>query len=111
MVRYTPVHVSALSDVKAISAGFFHSMALKSDGTVWAWGMNSFGQLGDDTTSDRSTPVQTLGPDGSGFLNFGTASGGGGGGGCSLNPEGVIGLEWLLLVFLFPMMFLRRRVR
>jgi alpha-tubulin suppressor-like RCC1 family protein len=35
-----------------------HSLALKGDGTVWAWGSNSDGQLGDGTTANRNTPVQ-----------------------------------------------------
>lgn len=34
-------------------------MALKVDGTVWAWGYNGQGQLGDDTSTNRDTPVQT----------------------------------------------------
>ena len=36
--------------------GLSHSLALKSDGTVWAWGYNSSGQLGDGTTTNRTTP-------------------------------------------------------
>src|SRR5207237_1349033 len=35
-----------------------HSMALKADGTVWAWGDNSYGQLGDGTFTSRSKPVR-----------------------------------------------------
>jgi alpha-tubulin suppressor-like RCC1 family protein len=54
------VQVSNLSGVTAIAGGFFHSLALKNDGTVWAWGANYAGQLGDGTTVDRSTPVQVL---------------------------------------------------
>ncbi|MCL2707022.1 MAG: RCC1 domain-containing protein, partial [Dehalococcoidia bacterium] len=38
-----------------------YSLALKSDGTVWAWGGNSYGQLGDGTTTNRSTPAQLIG--------------------------------------------------
>jgi len=41
-----------------ISAGIGHTLALHEDGTVWAWGSNSFGQLGDNTVLTRRTPVQ-----------------------------------------------------
>lgn len=44
-----------------ISAGYYHAMALKTDGTVWAWGGNADGQLGDGTTIDQLTPVQVKG--------------------------------------------------
>ena len=47
-----------LTDVIRISAGYYHSLALKSDGTAWAWGDNDNGQLGDGTTDQRLTPVQ-----------------------------------------------------
>src|SRR5215208_1144181 len=57
----TPVQVSGLSDVKAISSGGYHGLALKNDGTLWAWGRNDYGQLGDDTTTQRNTPVQVRG--------------------------------------------------
>ncbi|HEX8437973.1 MAG TPA: hypothetical protein VF697_22880 [Archangium sp.] len=36
-------------------------MALKGDGTVWAWGYNFYGQLGDGTTTNRPAPVQVPG--------------------------------------------------
>ena len=54
----TPVQVSNLTNVIAIAAGEYHSLALKADGTVWTWGSNDFGQLGDGTTINRNTPVQ-----------------------------------------------------
>ncbi len=57
----TPVQVSGLSDVTAIAAGEAHTLALKSDGTVWAWGHNSYYSLGDGTHMDRTTPVQVSG--------------------------------------------------
>jgi alpha-tubulin suppressor-like RCC1 family protein len=44
-----------------IAAGYYHTVALKTDGTLWAWGDNSFGQLGDGTTTDRYSPVQVVG--------------------------------------------------
>lgn len=42
----TPVEVSCLTDVKSVAAGAFHTVALKEDGTVWAWGNNTCGQIG-----------------------------------------------------------------
>jgi len=44
-----------------LAAGFEHSLAIAADGTVWAWGHNHYGELGDGTTTDRSTPVQVQG--------------------------------------------------
>jgi len=44
-----------------ISLGSGHGLAIKPDGTVWAWGNNIYGQLGDGTTTHRSTPVQVSG--------------------------------------------------
>jgi alpha-tubulin suppressor-like RCC1 family protein/uncharacterized protein YkwD/plastocyanin/thiol-disulfide isomerase/thioredoxin/uncharacterized membrane protein YphA (DoxX/SURF4 family) len=72
--RLTPVQVSGpmgtgtLGGVVAIAAGYYHSLALRSDGSVWAWGSNGYGQLGDGTTTTRLTPVQVSGPGGTGTL-------------------------------------------
>jgi len=44
-----------------ISAGGSHSLALKNDGTVWAWGNNGQGQLGDGTTVHKTEPMQVPG--------------------------------------------------
>lgn len=67
-VQYTPGTVSTggrigpnLIGVVMVAAGSSHSLALCSDGTVWAWGYNGNGQLGDSTTTSRSVPVQVLG--------------------------------------------------
>ena len=59
--RATPARVNGLSNVIAIAAGSAHTVALKSDGTVAAWGSNGGGRLGDGTTTDRLTPVQVSG--------------------------------------------------
>jgi len=45
------------ADVLSVSSGYGHSIALKNDRTVWAWGDNGFGQLGDGSTVDRPSPV------------------------------------------------------
>ena len=47
----------------AIAAGTWHTLALESDGTLWIWGDNSNGQLGNGTTTDRATvtPIQVAG--------------------------------------------------
>ncbi|NOT92255.1 RCC1 domain-containing protein [Ferruginibacter sp.] len=45
-------------EVKQLAAGTNHNMALLIDGTIWAWGKNSSGQLGDSTTADKNNPVQ-----------------------------------------------------
>lgn len=67
--RLKPVQVSGLgSGVLAVSAGTSHSLALKFDGTVWAWGYNNYGQLGDNTTGTRTAPVQVHGPNNVGYL-------------------------------------------
>ena len=60
----TPVQVSGLTDVVAIVAGNIHSLALKKDGTVWAWGFNFYGELGNNTPEAyylSTIPVQVLG--------------------------------------------------
>ena len=34
-----------------------HSLTLKSNGEIWTWGRNPYGQLGDNTTDDKSSPI------------------------------------------------------
>ncbi|HZX47734.1 MAG TPA: hypothetical protein VFF47_00775 [Nitrospirota bacterium] len=59
--RASPRQVIGLTDVVAIATGWSAGMALKSDGTVWTWGENEYGTLGDGTIEDRYTPVQVIG--------------------------------------------------
>lgn len=56
-----PVQVLGLSDVKDVAAGEGYSLAIKNDGTVWAWGFNGYGQLGDGTLENKKIPVQVSG--------------------------------------------------
>lgn len=58
----SPVQVGSLSNWKSVAAsqgqiGNCHSLAVKTDGTLWAWGVNA-GALGDGTTTQRNSPVQ-----------------------------------------------------
>jgi len=54
----SPGQVGTDTDWVSITAGPSHTMALKSDGTLWAWGSNSSGQLGDGTTTNSYGPEQ-----------------------------------------------------
>ncbi len=56
-----PGGVGNLSGITAIMGGEMHNLALKSDGSVWAWGYNKYNQLGDGTTTNRVYPVQVSG--------------------------------------------------
>ncbi len=56
--RLAPVQVSSLGAAATqVVAGFYHTCALKTDGTLWCWGRNHVGQLGDGTTVDNYLPV------------------------------------------------------
>ncbi len=60
--RATPVSVPGLpGTVTAIAAGSAHMCALTTDGSMWCWGANFSGQLGDGTNVNRNTPVEVSG--------------------------------------------------
>ena len=54
----TPQRVGTDSDWAAVSGGYDHSLALKSDGTLYAWGKNDRGQLGINSNESKTTPQQ-----------------------------------------------------
>ncbi len=56
-----PGDISYLNSIKAVMGGEVHNVALHSDGTVWAWGNNMFGQLGNGSTNEARVPVQVSG--------------------------------------------------
>jgi len=53
----SPTQVTTISNVVDIAAGFYHTLALTEDGTVYAWGMNDHGQLGIGSDVDQSEPT------------------------------------------------------
>jgi len=57
--RFNSRHIVSVSRGLAPSRDY-HNATLKSDGTVWTWGWNINGQLGDNTTIDRNVPVQVI---------------------------------------------------
>jgi alpha-tubulin suppressor-like RCC1 family protein len=67
-----PGQLSGLTGVTAIAAGFDHGMAVKSDGTVWAWGAGDFGELGNGTFQGSPMPVQVSGLSGAAAIAGGT---------------------------------------
>jgi alpha-tubulin suppressor-like RCC1 family protein len=79
--------VAAGTNWKSVSAGGFHTAAIKTDGTLWTFGFNNVGQLGDNSVTTRSSPVQVV----SGGTNWRLVS-------CGYNHTGAIkndGTLWL----------------
>jgi alpha-tubulin suppressor-like RCC1 family protein len=59
--RSTPVTTFAGgTDWKQVSSSYTHTAAIKTDGTLWAWGVGSYGRLGNAEITNRSTPVTTF---------------------------------------------------
>jgi alpha-tubulin suppressor-like RCC1 family protein len=57
---YPPGQVRGLSGIIEVCGGEGHSVALSKDGTVWTWGMNDRGQLGDGTFTGKSSPGKVV---------------------------------------------------
>ena len=68
-----PLQVGGLANVMAIAAGNAFTLALRNDAlssSVWAWGINNIGQLGDGATDDVNTPVEVNGMKGTGAIGI-----------------------------------------
>jgi alpha-tubulin suppressor-like RCC1 family protein len=60
-LRSSPVQTIAFgTNWKQVACGHRHTAAIKTDGTLWTWGINTYGALGDNTRTHRSSPVQTV---------------------------------------------------
>ncbi len=57
----SPVRIGSDTDWDTVAAGNGHSVALKTDGSLWTWGLNSYGQLGngaDGSGTDQNSPIR-----------------------------------------------------
>jgi alpha-tubulin suppressor-like RCC1 family protein len=60
--KSSPVSVvGGFTDWCQVSAGGSHTSAVRTNGTIWAWGSNEFGKLGDNSTTSKSSPVSVVG--------------------------------------------------
>ena len=82
--------LSGMTGVVEISTDAFFTLVLKSDGTVWSFGDNSSGQLGNNTTNNSNVPVQVLGPLGQGYLSNVIAISAGAHLGVALKSDGTV---------------------
>lgn len=69
--KTTPVQIGTATNWVMVAAGYGHSLGLKSDGTLWGWGLNQYYQMGDGTTTFRNTPGQIGAATNWAFINSG----------------------------------------
>jgi alpha-tubulin suppressor-like RCC1 family protein len=75
VAKSSPVSViGGFTDWVQLSAGPYQSLGVRANGTAWAWGCNTFGRLGDNTATTRSSPVSVVG----GFTDWVQVSSGNG---------------------------------
>ena len=56
-----PVQISGLNSVIALGGRGYHALAIEADGSVWGWGWNNAGELGEGTTNRTTVPVRVAG--------------------------------------------------
>ncbi|MDJ0365887.1 hypothetical protein QMK33_12050 [Hymenobacter sp. H14-R3] len=54
--QLSPVQVGTANTWQSAAAGYLHTVALRTDGTLWAWGNNTYGELGDGSTTSQPAP-------------------------------------------------------
>jgi alpha-tubulin suppressor-like RCC1 family protein len=69
--KCNPIIIPGISGISQLSAGYNHSLALLLNGSVLAWGSNSYGQLGDGTTTDNNRPLLVPGITGACYVEGG----------------------------------------
>jgi len=80
VAKSSPVQtITGGTNWKQVSCGYKHTAAVKTDGTLWTWGFNGAGQLGDNTVVKKSSPIQTI----AGSTNWSKVS-------CGVNHIGAI---------------------
>lgn len=90
----SPSGVGTLTAIASVEGAFSHSLALGTDGRVWAWGNNNFGQIGDGTSgANRTIPVAVLPPSDAGQLSGVRAISSGDGFSLAVTSEGDV-LGW-----------------
>jgi len=60
ILSFHPYPIKIMSDVAYVSAGCLHTLVLKNDGSLWSWGINRSGRLGDGTTENRYSPIRVM---------------------------------------------------
>ena len=94
--QHAPVQVvgqggtGTLANVRQISAGYFFTCALKTDDTVWCWGDNNDGELGNYNTIQQHAPVQVVGQGGTGTLANVDQISAGSSHSCALKTDGTV---------------------
>ena len=82
---------SPVSDAAAVAVGGAHSCAVRTGGSLWCWGYNGLGQLGDGSTTNRTLPVQVAQADaGGGFVSGVTQATAGASFTCALRAGAVL---------------------
>lgn len=69
----SPEQIGTANNWQSVSAGEFHTIAIQTNNSIWAWGSNGYGQLGNGTTTNNTIPIQLLGSN-----NWQSVSAGGG---------------------------------